>query len=405
MNENRSHDDERPLARPRRRPDGPTYPPEGHLKKVRRQTDPTSRHGRLRPNALRPPRSRHSDRRRTSVQLPSPTEEGTITPKRGDQHREPRPAQRAAPPSSVSEQLRDAILSHFGMARRARIREFHDAARHGDLDTIRRMVAEGCKVNARDENGRTALHHAYEAFRLDAAKLLIKLGADTSVHDRRFITPDGLLVNVRNRYVRLLAACAQKRELVDADLEPFGVDQADMNGDTALHLACYRGQWQAVDRLIEMGADQETTNKHDLTPREYGEVGAAVIDLVTLARLFSPSHARSTGSDWTDPMKARTLYDTLHRPERKIFVLALDIAANQMEHRRGVLQVAIKLGIPGTADTLIRVFISNPAKGIAEDYLNSGSSPLEAYASNWANARGLQINYSGISTTAQWGEL
>jgi hypothetical protein len=266
-------------------------------------------------------------------------------------------------------------------------------------------VAEGCKVDARDENGRTALYHAYEAFHIDAAKLLVELGADAAVHNRRFATPDGLLVRVRNKYVRMLATCAQQRELVDADVEPFGVNQTDVNGDTALHLASYRGHWQAIDRLIKIGADQEATNKHKLTPREYGEVGVAVADLVALARLFSPSHARSTGSDWNDPAKARTLYDTLHDLERKIFVAALVIAANQIEHRRGVLQVAIKLGIPGSADTLIRVFASNPTKGLAEDYINSGSNPLEAYASTWADARGLQIDYSGISTTAQWGEL
>jgi hypothetical protein len=224
------------------------------------------------------------------------------------------------------------------------------------------------------------------------------------MHDRRFVTPDALLIHARNQYVRLLASCAQKRELVDADLEPFGVSQADTNGDTALHLASYRGQWQAVDRLIERGADQKVTNRHGLTSREYGGVGAAVAGLVALARLFSPSHARSTGSDWTDPAKARTLYGTLRAVERRIFLVALGIATNPVEHRRDVLQAAIKLGVPESTDTLIEVFASNPTKGIAEDYLNSGSNPLGTYAWNWADARGLWIDYSGIGTTAQWGE-
>jgi hypothetical protein len=334
------------------------------------------------------------------VQQPSPTEEAAATPNRGG--RQSVPTQR---PSSVPEQFRHAIVSRFGVARRARIRTFHDAARHGDLDAIRRLVAEGCKVNARDEDGRTALHHAYEALRLDAARLLIALGADASVHDRRFATPDALLSHARNQYVRLLATHAQQRELADADLRPFGVNQADTNGDTALHLACYRDHWQAVDRLIELGADQKALNRRDLTPPEYGQVGAAVADLVTLARLFSPSRARWTGSDWTDPAKARTLYGTLGGLDRGIFVVALDIAASPAEHRRAVLQAAIKLGVPGSVDTLIKVFASSPTKGIAEDYLNSGSNPLETYAWNWADARGLQIDYSGIGETAHWGEL
>jgi len=304
----------------------------------------------------------------------------------------------------VSEQFRQAVVGRFGVTRRARIHAFHDAARHGDLAAIRRMAAEGCKVNARDENGRTALHHAYEALRLDAARLLIGLGADTSMHDGRFVTPDALLIHIRNQHVRLLATCAQRRDLVDADVEPFGVNQADTNGDTALHLACYRGHWQAADRLIGLGADQAAVNKHDLTPREYGEVGAAVAELVTLARLFSPSRARWTGSDWTDPAKARTLYGTLRGRDRRIFVVALNIAANPMEHRRDILQAAIKLGVPESIDTLVQMFAYNPTRGIAGDYVNSGSSPLVTYAWNWADARGLQIDYSGIGTAAQWGE-
>lgn len=372
MSENRSHDSEQPATRP-------PAPPEGHLRKVRRQADPATR---LRPHELRPPRGRQP---RASVD--------TVASESAAQR-----------PSSVPEQLRQAALSRFGVARQARIRVFHDAARQGDLDTIRRMVADGCKVNARDEDGRTALHHAYEALRLDAANLLVTLGADVSVHDSRFVTPHALLTHVRNQHVRLLATRAQQRELVDADLQPFGVNQFDANGDTALHLACYRGHWQAVGRLIEFGADQSAANKRDLTPQEYGEVGAAVADLLTLARLFSPSHARSTGSDWTDPAKARTLYGALCGLDRRLFVIALNIAVHPMEHRREVLQVAIKLGVPESIDTLIRVFTSNPTREIAEDYLNSGSSPLESYAWNWADGRGFPIGYSGIGTTAQWGE-
>jgi hypothetical protein len=305
----------------------------------------------------------------------------------------------------MSEQFRQAILSRFGAARRARTRALHDAARHGDLDTIRRMVAEGCRVDARDENGRTALHYAYEARHLDAADLLTTLGADTSVHDRRFVTPDALLIHAKNRYVRTLANCAQKKAPTSADLEPFGVNQADTNGDTALHLACYRGHWQAVDRLIERGADQELINRHHLTPREYGEVGEAVAGLSTLARLFSPSHARATGSDWTDPVKARALYGTLHGLDHKMFMVALDITANQMDHRREVLQAAIKLGVSGSTETMIRIFVSNPTNSIAQDYLNSGCDPLQSYAWNWADARSFKIGYSGIGTSAQWGEF
>jgi ankyrin repeat protein len=265
------------------------------------------------------------------------------------------------------------------------------------------MVADGHKINARDRDGRTALHHAYEALRLDAAELLVELGAKASLRDHRNFTASAILTRARIRYVHALADCAQDRRLVDADVEPFGIDQADTNGNTALHLAYYRSHTQAVGQLIELGADQEAVNHRDLMPREYGEVGASVSRLIALAGLFSPSRARWTGSAWTDGPKARGLYDTLSGQDPTIFANAVEIAVIWGEQRREVAQVVIKLGIAESDVALIYAFGSNPSKGLAEDYLNSGSQPLYSTARNWAAINGFRIVESPYGAAARWG--
>lgn len=295
------------------------------------------------------------------------------------------------------------IMNRLGKGRRSRIAVFQQAVRRGDLATIRRMVAEGYKINARDRDGRTALHHAYEALHLDAADLLVEFGATASLRDHRGRTASSILTRARSQYVRALAACAKDRRLVDADLEPFGIDQADTNGNTALHLAYYRNHMQAVNQLIELGADQEAVNHRDLKPREYGEVGATVSSLITLAGLFSPSRARWTGSAWTDGPKARRLYDTLSGQDPTIFANAVEIAVSSGEQRREVAQAVIKLGIAESDVALISAFGSNPSKGIAEDYLNSGSVPLSSTARNWAAINGFRIVESLYGTGARWG--
>ncbi len=65
-----------------------------------------------------------------------------------------------------------------------------DAARNHDLTTIRSLVSQHADVNARSEDGSTALLWAAHADDLEAANLLLNAGADPNVandfkaHDR-----------------------------------------------------------------------------------------------------------------------------------------------------------------------------------------------------------------------------
>lgn len=63
------------------------------------------------------------------------------------------------------------------------------AAKLGDVAALRRALERGVSVDARDENGKTALHHAAQGFRLEAIEFLLAAGAPVDAEDRWHCTP------------------------------------------------------------------------------------------------------------------------------------------------------------------------------------------------------------------------
>jgi ankyrin repeat protein len=62
-------------------------------------------------------------------------------------------------------------------------RGLHAAAAKGDATTIERLVKDGAALEARDGHGRTPLHVAVHLKRADAARALIRFGADANALD------------------------------------------------------------------------------------------------------------------------------------------------------------------------------------------------------------------------------
>lgn len=58
----------------------------------------------------------------------------------------------------------------------------HFAAQDGDLDAVRRLVAEGEDINAFDDLGKTPLHYAADREHVDVARYLIEHGANVNAH-------------------------------------------------------------------------------------------------------------------------------------------------------------------------------------------------------------------------------
>jgi len=148
--------------------------------------------------------------------------------------------------------------------------ELGAAAARGDVDSVRRLLAEGALVDTRDGNGRTAVTAAALGDHVDVARVLIDAGADVDLQDAERNNP--LLVCGETGNVAMLREVLRARPdlrrtnrfgdggpahqrivelLVDADAD---VDLADRDGDTALQHARRRGYQEIALTLKAAGA-------------------------------------------------------------------------------------------------------------------------------------------------------
>jgi len=129
-------------------------------------------------------------------------------------------------------------------------RGLHAAAHRGDAEAIRRLVADGADVEARDGFGRTPLHVAAHASQDEAVNALAAAGADLDAYDRQ----DYDIVTI--------AAVANDLALVDLALA-LGAGAGNVTSPyegTALIAASHLGHHQVVSRLIAGGAPVDRVN-------------------------------------------------------------------------------------------------------------------------------------------------
>lgn len=127
--------------------------------------------------------------------------------------------------------------------------EFFTAAAHNDADTLRRLIATGVSVDAKDGDGRTALLAATHSNAIEAAQVLIEAGANVNAKDRIEDSP------------YLYAGARGHLEILKMTLA-HGADLKSTNrfGGTALIPAAERGHVETVRTLIEAGVDIDHVN-------------------------------------------------------------------------------------------------------------------------------------------------
>ena len=128
--------------------------------------------------------------------------------------------------------------------------ELVDAAARGDVERVRRLLAEGVPVDARDGNGRTAVTAAALGDHVDVARVLIDAGADVDLQDTERNNP--LLVTGETGSVAML------REVLRAHPD---LTRTNRYGGTALIPASDRGHVELVRALLQTDIDVDHVNR------------------------------------------------------------------------------------------------------------------------------------------------
>jgi len=163
----------------------------------------------------------------------------------------------------------------------------YDAAKAGDVEQVRRLIAEGAEVNLSYRSD-APLHAAVATGRLEVAELLLAAGADPNL---RGFTGTPLHLASAGGHLALV------KLLVD--------DGADVNalstfGTTPLFLAAQNGHLEVAVALLAEGAD---VNLRGNAYRPPPLVGAVRFGRLELVRLLIDAGARI---DWIDPTCGQT---------------------------------------------------------------------------------------------------
>ena len=178
--------------------------------------------------------------------------------------------------------VRDALKKRLAAA----LYSMMDAAREGDADRVKAMLMRGLDINAADYDKRSTLHLSCAEGNSKVVELLIAEGANVHALDRYgynalhyavvnnhsliadLLSRNGAELNYKKPADHLCAAAGHGqmdriRVLVKYGV---GVNSADFDGRTALHLASSQGNLRVVELLLSMEANVNKQDRWGHTP-------------------------------------------------------------------------------------------------------------------------------------------
>lgn len=149
----------------------------------------------------------------------------------------------------------EQIAREFGVYAPKPKDRFFEAAESGDLEGLKRALAEGVDVDARDWANRGALHLAAKGGDLELVRFLVKRGADVNLPGMH-----------GESALAWAAGRSHEKVLLFLIEHQADVNQQDSSQSTPLHDAAERGSERVIELLIAHGADRSQKDQYDNTP-------------------------------------------------------------------------------------------------------------------------------------------
>lgn len=167
----------------------------------------------------------------------------------------------------------------------------HLAIDEDNFDLVKKLIANGADVNARNKKGERPLHLAALSANLEIVNYLIEKGAMINCHDIygrnavEFALRSGDCES--NAVVKKLIAAGARTDLTDHDVNTFlhrilinqeydiaeyllsyypEINQLNIYGETYLNIAASRGPKYLLEKMIKAGADVNTKDNFGQTP-------------------------------------------------------------------------------------------------------------------------------------------
>lgn len=169
------------------------------------------------------------------------------------------------------------IFGLFGGDKK-RVAEMIAAARTGDTEKIRQLLAKGAAINAPEpESGDTPLLAAIDKDQWNAAELLLQQKPDLTLEDKNGNSPLYLAVSKGDAALVIVNLLLKAGAQVD-----LGPKQGSNVGATPLHIVCATGANGCLDTLLRHGATVTKQLPTGATPLHTAAIGGdqRTIDLL-----------------------------------------------------------------------------------------------------------------------------
>ena len=163
-----------------------------------------------------------------------------------------------------------------------------DATQRGDKEAVLSLLGQQVDINAAQGNGATALHWAVYLDDAETTALLLRAGADVNATNNYGVSPFALAAS--NGSAAIVA------QLLAAGVDPNDPTHAVNAGETPLLLVARSGQVEAMQMLLDAGADieaRETWNGQSALMWAAAEGHVPVVDMLIQRGADIAAHSNS----------------------------------------------------------------------------------------------------------------